>query len=104
MFYMLNMRIINFATICYILLQSKSRETPESTPQFRADDRAIYPMEQALFPMRSAVRGLSGRLATPQTGLRRRACSAEAFLSAFLEKQLGFHNSSEMLEDCPTGH
>jgi hypothetical protein len=95
MFYMLNMTIKNFATFCYILLQSKSRETHESTPESRADDSAISPMAQAQFPSRSVGSGLNGRLAASQAGPRRRACSEEALLAAFLEKQQGFHNSAE---------
>ena len=67
---MLTMVIINFATFCYILLQSKSRETPQSSPESRVDDRVISPMAQALFPMRSAVTGMIDQLAASQAEAR----------------------------------
>jgi hypothetical protein len=95
MFYMLNMRIINSATVCYILLQSKSRRTPESTPESRADGSVIFQLAQALFPLHSVGRDLIDQVAAPQVGPQRRARSAEALLAGFLEEQQGFHNSSE---------
>ena len=66
--------------------------------------RAIPWWAQALSSFKNLAADSFRCLTASQARPRRRACSAEVFLAGFLEKQQGFHNSSETSEDSPTRH